>query len=79
MVEHAVWTFRVHGGHPVRVAIPHNPHLVHEGATTLWKLVGSQSLADSVRTALEEAGCVVQVTTEVQTPELIEGRGRLDD
>jgi hypothetical protein len=79
MAEHAVWTFQINGGRPFNLSVPHNPALEHEGGRTIWKLVGSQALADQVEKDIADFGGTVKRYTEVQTPELIEARLKIPD
>lgn len=79
MTEHAVWTFMVTGGGPFALTVPQNPTLEHRGGMTIWKLVGTEILADQVEADILAFGGTVKRHTEVQTPELIEGRMKLPD
>jgi len=79
MTEHAVWTFQITGGKPFRLSIPQNPLLDHNGRMTLWKLVGTEMLADQVEHDISKFGGQVKRYGEQQTPELIEARGKLPD
>lgn len=45
------------------------PPLRHNGRRTLWKMVGTEELAQQVEAAICEAGCRVERYTEEQTPE----------
>lgn len=71
---HRVWTFRIVGGSPFQMQLPNHQPLDHQGRLTVWKLVGSQSLADAARDILTGIGATVDVFAESETPEQTDER-----
>ena len=68
-IVHKVWTFVVRGGQDFELTLPRNPPLHHDGGMTMWKLVGTQRIANAAREILEETGATVEMHTEVQSEE----------
>ncbi len=68
-VIHKVWTFVIRGGGEIMLAMPRTPTLDHDGRMTMWKMVGTARIAESVKAILEEAGASVELHTEGQSPE----------
>ena len=70
-----VWTFEIRGGSPLTIEMNQSgalfPSLVHNGRRTVWKMVGSEEMAQQVESALRQQvpGCRVERHTEEQTPE----------
>lgn len=70
VVIHKVWTFLIRGGLGFEVRLPRTPKCEHPpDGMTLWKLVGTQKVADATRALMEETGAVVDVYTEEQSAE----------
>ena len=69
-VIHKVWTFVIRGGGEFTLVMPRTPKLDHSGeGMTMWKMVGTAGIADSVKAILEESGAEVEMHTEGQSPE----------
>lgn len=68
-VIHKVWTFVIRGGEGFDLRLPRTPTCVHDGGMTMWKLVGTQSIADAAKALMEETGATVELHTETQTEE----------
>ena len=71
----ATWTFIIRDGHPFDLKLNEKlgPPLNHDGQMTLWKMVGTEEEADSVREMVTGPliGARVARHTEVETPEML--------
>lgn len=77
-----VFTFEIRGGQSVSLRFHQisGPPLIHDGSFTLWKMVGTSTLATDVEDLLigPLVGATVKVYTEEQTEEqAAERRARL--
>lgn len=61
-----VWTFKIVGGEPIKIAIPQNPILDHKGEVTLWKMVGPPEWAEAIEKMLTVYGAQVERFTETR-------------
>lgn len=61
MICHYVWTFRITGGDPFSIYPDRNPALHHDGRTTIWHLVGSDTYSKEVETEIRSFGGKVDV------------------
>ena len=77
LTEHKLWTFLIRGGEPLELLMSRTPRLEHNGGTTIWKMVGTVRIAESIKLLVEEAGASVDLHTEVQTEEQTAERRRL--
>tara|TARA_Y100000310_G_scaffold261537_1_gene270926 strand:- start:401 stop:673 length:273 start_codon:yes stop_codon:yes gene_type:complete len=69
-VIHKVWTFVIRGGDEFSLTMPRTPRLDHSGeGQTMWKMVGTARIAESVKQLLEETGATVELHTEGQNAE----------
>ena len=67
---HKVWTFLIRGGQEFEMVMPRTPKLDHPGkGMTMWKMVGSRRIAESLKDVLSEMGCEVELHTEGHTAE----------
>ena len=65
-----VWTFIITGGDEcLKISLPNNPSLVHDGRRTIWKLLGTERLAAAAETIILSAGAEVVRYAESQTEE----------
>ncbi len=64
-----VWTFELISGPTFRLDLPHNPSLDFDGKHTIWKMVGTDKVADSVMMLMMGLGVILKVFVEEQTVE----------
>lgn len=69
MAPHFVWTFQLVGGQAFTMTLPNNPSLDHDGQRTLWKMVGTETLAKQALQAFQAFGVQVNLYTESELPE----------
>ena len=66
---HRVWTFLITSGPDFRLDMPRTPALEFTGSRTIWKMVGSEALANAVGQFMTEMGVKWERFSEGQTEE----------
>jgi hypothetical protein len=56
-------------GPEFKLTMPNTPHLEFDGTRTIWKMIGSNALADAVGQFMTEMGVKWERYTEGQTEE----------
>lgn len=66
-----VRTFKITGGDPIQISIPHQPTLLHHGRVSVWSVLCTEAEADEIKEHIEKQSqpTKIEIFCTRQTPE----------